>query len=210
MKIDFHTHTRRYSSCSSLTVDELLEAERAAGIEGVVLTDHEQFWPPEEFEGLRRRTEDLVLFNGAEFSVGSLHHVLTILPEPPGSLRDLREPVRFIDRVQRRGGYVIAAHPFRFYPDYDERNQRYSLDGVEVASRGMTRPEEERQARELAEEWDADCFATSDAHSPSPIGSFYTHVEGTPETNGELIEVLRNATPEPVIRRETYDRNRLS
>lgn len=208
MKIDFHTHTRRYSSCSSLTVDELLEEERTAGVDGVVLTDHEQFWPSEEFEELRRETEDLLLFNGAEFSVGSLHHVLTLLPEPAGDLRDLREPTRFIDRVRRRGGYLIAAHPFRFYADYDERNRRYSLDGVEVASRGMTRPEDERSARDLAEDWDADCFASSDAHSRAPIGSFHTRVEGTPATNEELIDVLRTCDPEPVIRRETYENRR--
>jgi predicted metal-dependent phosphoesterase TrpH len=210
MKIDFHTHTSRYSACSSLTANDLLEYEAEAGVEGVVLTEHERFWPEPEFEALQQQHDDLVLFNGTEVRVGSLHHVLTLLPEPNPDLLSIEDPRGFIDRAQTLGGYLIAAHPFRFYDDYDQRNREYRLDGIEVASRGMYRPGEENRARNLARAWDADCFANSDAHSPAPIGAFYCEVDGHPRTEAELLESLRNGGVQPVVRREQFPQNRYS
>jgi len=210
MKIDFHAHTRKYSTCSSLTVDELLKLEFEMGVEGVVLTEHERFWPESQFERLRQRHDDLVLFNGAEVCVGSLHHVLTLLPKPNLDLLSIEDPQTFLDRTRSLGGYLIAAHPFRFYDDYDRRNQSYALDGVEIASRGMYRPEEEERARGLAESWDADCFANSDAHSPMPVGAFYTEIDGHPRTETELLETLRSNRVQPVIKRTRFRKDRYS
>lgn len=204
MRIDFHTHTRKYSACSSLSVDELLSLESEAGVEGVVLTEHEQFWSPREFDRLQQEHDELVLFNGTEVSVGSLHHVLTLLPDPDPDLLSIDDPGTFLERARSLGGYLIAAHPFRFYDDYDRRNQAYSLDGVEIASRGMYRSEEEERARQLAQSWDADCFANSDAHSPSPVGAFYCEIDGYPRTESELLETIRSHGVRPVIRRDQF------
>ncbi len=210
MKIDFHTHTRKFSTCSNLSVDEPLKLESEAGVEGVVLTEHEQFWPEKQFERLQKQYSNLVLFNGAEVSAGSLHHVLTILPEPAPDLLSFDDPQTFVDRVRSIGGYLIAAHPFRFYDDYERRNQSFSLDGVEIASRGMYRPEEEGRARELARTWDAECFSNSDAHSPSPVGAFYCEVDDDPRTERELLDTLRSNHVRPIIKRTQFRRDRYS
>lgn len=204
MKIDFHAHTNRFSICSSVSPNTLLEDHREEGLDGVVLTEHNEFWPIDEVETLRDAFPELKIFNGAEITVDSLHHVITLLPEPDNDITDISKPETFIREVNHRNGFMIAAHPFRFHSNYDERNEDYPLDGVEVASRGMYGPTEEKRARNLAEDWEAYCFASSDAHSLSPIGAFYTVLEGEPRNERELIELIRKNGSTPVINRDDY------
>ena len=40
MLIDMHAHSSAISHCCRATVEEILEADRAVGIDGIVLTNH--------------------------------------------------------------------------------------------------------------------------------------------------------------------------
>src|SRR5207302_852698 len=50
MKFDLHIHTRRHSPDSVTDPFELLEAATAAGLDGIVITEHDYLWP--ELDGI--------------------------------------------------------------------------------------------------------------------------------------------------------------
>lgn len=197
--IDCHVHTSRFSMCSTVTPEQLVEEAIDSGLDGLVLTEHNSFWPDDDLQYLREQYPEITLLNGAEVDVPSLHHVLTILPEPDRAVVDPASPEDFIQDVHDRGGMAIAAHPFRFYHDYDERNREYPLDGVEIASRNMHDSESLHRARQLAESWGAKMVSNSDAHSLDPIGRFYTTLSDPVTDETELIDSLRNQDVEPEV-----------
>ncbi len=61
MLIDLHAHTRPISWDSDLTPDELVESAKAAGLDGICLTEHDYFWEPAEARALAKRHNFLVL-----------------------------------------------------------------------------------------------------------------------------------------------------
>jgi predicted metal-dependent phosphoesterase TrpH len=199
LKIDMHVHTARFSTCSTISPESAIEEARANGLDGLVFTEHNLFWPPDQLEELRADYPGIELFNGAEIDVPSLHHVLTILPEPDHAVLHPDSPEQFIRDVRKRGGVMIAAHPFRFYRDYDERNRNHSLDGVEIASRNMHDPDLRRRSETLASDWNSWTVANSDAHSPGPIGRFYSVLPEPVSTESDLIRTLREESPRPEV-----------
>ena len=60
------------SDDSFLGVDELIETVRAAGLDGICLTDHDAFWPDEQALELSRRHGFLVL-PGSEINTDAGH-----------------------------------------------------------------------------------------------------------------------------------------
>lgn len=199
MKIDMHVHTNRFSMCSVADPEAVVREAVSRGLDGLVFTEHNTFWPPDALKELRESYPDIKLFNGAEIDVPSLHHVLTILPDPEPEVLDPAGPDRFRELVDERGGVTIAAHPFRFFRDYARRNRDFPLDAVEIASGNMTDPEMRQRSIKLAEDWGSKQVASSDAHSLDPVGQFYTELPGTPETEAELIEVLKSKTVTPKV-----------
>ena len=54
MLIDLHTHTYPLSWDSRLSPDELVERSKAAGLDGIVLSEHDWAWDPDEVAALAR------------------------------------------------------------------------------------------------------------------------------------------------------------
>lgn len=195
--LDGHTHTTRWSGCSTIRPRELLDRAVEVGLDGVVLTEHERFWDPEELEELQTNYSELKIFNGVEWEAGTLHHVLVYLPDPPADGTLPRDPTKLVRDVRARGGFIASAHPYRYYRHYGERNEGISLDGVEVASSNMSEPGKTRKAHELATRWDAVRLASSDAHGLDPVGKFRTRLPREPEDEADLVELLRQGKAEP-------------
>ncbi len=106
--IDLHCHTLPRSTCSQLHPDGLIEAARAAGLDGVCLTEHDRWWPEPDLDALRQRTGFLVL-SGVELTT-DLGHVLAFgLPESATSpvAADLAR------RAEEHGALLFLAHPAR-------------------------------------------------------------------------------------------------
>ena len=66
MKLDLHMHTRRHSPDSVTDPFELLRSATAAGLDGIVITEHDYWWPDEELEELRAAAPELVILAGIE------------------------------------------------------------------------------------------------------------------------------------------------
>ena len=72
MLIDLHTHTHLLSPCSGLSLLELVELSRAAGLDGLCLTEHDAMWSAEDLARVGDSTGFLLL-RGVEVSTAQGH-----------------------------------------------------------------------------------------------------------------------------------------
>ena len=109
MLIDLHAHTYPKSDDSFISVDELVDAARQQGLDGICLTEHDDFWPTDVARELTRRHGILVI-PGAEINTDAGHilvfglHRYKFGMHKPGFLRE---------EADRHGAALIAAHPYR-------------------------------------------------------------------------------------------------
>jgi predicted metal-dependent phosphoesterase TrpH len=107
--IDLHTHSYPKSDDSFMSVDDLVDAAKQGGLDGVCLTEHDAFWTLDETLALSRRHGFLVL-PGVELNTDGGHAVVFGLEE---YVFGLHKPPFLREQVQRCGGIIIAAHPYR-------------------------------------------------------------------------------------------------
>ncbi len=204
--IDLHVHTVLGSSDSSLEPGMLSEAMRRRGLDGLLLTEHDRVVTPVEMEAVRRQTPGLVLA-ATEWST-DLGHILVlgIDRRPAGLYRatDLR------DFVLEQGGFMIAAHPFRYFlQPWHFRHESLPAERRELSTEdaaalplfrlvdaietlnGNTTDEENRLALAVAERLGLPRTGGSDAHAPATLGGWLTTLPHAPQDIHDLIALLR-------------------
>ncbi|NOZ93677.1 MAG: hypothetical protein GXP47_02915 [Acidobacteria bacterium] len=193
-KIDLHVHTGRYSQCAE-TVDPYRIEEHAlrAGLDGVVLTDHDILWAEEELVLLVERSPAVRLFRGIEVSAKGAHLVIIGL-EDAGSLHRGIPVADACNIAHGQAACVILAHPYR---DADPGGLPMDLlDAVEVGSTSFT-PQESTLARGLAKRFGKPQVASSDAHALSRIGWGWTELPDPPSHEGELAAMITSGIGSP-------------
>ena len=107
--IDLHTHSYPHSDDSFMSVNELIDGSKSAGLDGICLTDHDTFWPDDEIRKLSIKHNFLV-FPGCEINTESGHVLVFGLDRYEFGMHR----VEFLRAsVERAGGAMIAAHPYR-------------------------------------------------------------------------------------------------
>src|SRR5690349_10504800 len=96
---DHHLHTSRHSPDSIIKPRVLVDRARANGLDGVVITEHDYQWTPDELADLSAQADGLKVFAGAEISTREGHFLVYGLPDledaPCGiALADLLKVVR--------------------------------------------------------------------------------------------------------------------
>src|SRR5207249_405483 len=107
--IDLHTHTRPLSHDSVLSPDELVDAAKRAGLDGVCLTEHDFFWEHEATADLSRR-HAFPVFPGIEVNTEFGHILVFGLERFVFGMHRLADLVRLVGGA---GGAMVAAHPYR-------------------------------------------------------------------------------------------------
>lgn len=203
--VDLHVHTSFGSLDSGITDRYLLEAAARAGLAGLAITEHTRAWPQERLEELSRDSS-LLLVSGREFAtewghlvvLGLDHHLPTVTSVP-----ELRRT------VLAAGGFMILAHPFRYFPGSanflfgrvrdaaalpPEELARHPVfqhvDEVEVFNFGCTARENET-AQAVARLLGLRGVAGSDAHAVAEVGRCVTILQRPVASEGELIAELR-------------------
>ena len=197
------------SDDSFMSVDELIESARAAGLEGVCLTDHDAFWDDERVRELSRRHDFLVL-PGSEINTDGGHVLAFGLREYEFGMH---KPAHLRQCADREGGVLIGAHPYRRRfleePGRDP-NARSEMLGRAVADpffglceaieslngRGST--EQNRYSSDLSGTLALPSVAGSDAHRPAQMGTAATEFEGRVESLQDLVHLLRQGRCRPV------------
>jgi predicted metal-dependent phosphoesterase TrpH len=199
--IDLHAHTLPLSHDSSLTADELIEAAKAAGLDGICLTEHDFAWDPEEVGRLARRHRFLVL-PGMEVNTEHGHVLAFGLSGYRYGMHRVSELARL---AAQEGAVLLAAHPYRrqipWEPGDDgrwqeaiERALRNPCYGVVVAVEGLNGRGSETENRfslEVAERLGLPIVAGSDAHAREDVGRCATEFTGRIEGLEDLLEALR-------------------
>jgi predicted metal-dependent phosphoesterase TrpH len=196
-KFDHHLHTSRHSPDSVINPLVLIERARAVGLDGVVITDHDYQWAPDELADLAARADGVKVFSGAEVSAREGHFLVYGLPDldeaPCGvALADLLKVVR------RHDAAIVAAHPFRWDQDFAEivAAQGPAFDALELVSNNVT-PETRKKTARLLREHPMGATGSSDGHEPDAIGCYFTEFPGTVETLADFVAALRLRTGRP-------------
>ena len=212
---DLHVHTREGSPDSELAPEVLVEEVRRLRLKGVVLAEHHG-WPHHKFEAFAREQE-IVLIHAQEIST-DMGHIITV---GLGSSRlgggDIRQVRKVVDKV---GGFMIVAHPFRFFfgPRWMPPNLLFQdrrampatpaeaaahpvfalVDGVEVVNGSYGDEAENHFAREVAAHKGLLGTGGSDAHSHHGIASGATLFHGDIRNERDLLDALRAGACTPL------------
>ncbi|HEY2910611.1 MAG TPA: PHP domain-containing protein [Gemmataceae bacterium] len=192
MNFDLHLHTSRHSPDSVTDPFELLDAARKAGLDGVVLTEHDYFWPEDELAELRSAAPDLVVLSGMEVT-GRGGDVLVYGITDPFALPKGIGWGELCREVHRQGGAAVAAHPNRWGQPFERvvRDAGAELDGIEVMSNNMEQ-ELRVQAAELLVKYPHFAqLGNSDSHAPWSVGCCYTEFAAAIRTSADLVAAIR-------------------
>jgi predicted metal-dependent phosphoesterase TrpH len=190
VKLDLHTHTLcSRDSCNQY--DRIVEAVQAAGLDGIAVTDHDEFRGALE---LQKRAPFLVIpaeeikTNAGEIIGLFLHEKIQ-----PGL-----EPMQTIERIREQGGLVYVPHPFDEVRgsrlDRDALHLiRPHIDILEVFNARNALPTFNARALEYAREHGLLAGAGSDAHTYGEYGRAYVEIPpfGTPQ---EFLQSMRQGT----------------
>lgn len=197
MKIDHHLHTSRHSSDSVMDPLELIERAQAIGLDGVVITEHDYQWEPDELADLASRAGRLKIFSGVEVSAREGHFLVYGLPD----LRDAWPGVslsELLSVVDRHNAAIVAAHPFRWEQPFDDIIAQVGpvLHGVEYVSNNITR-ETRAQTDGLLKTLPMPATGSSDAHDASDLGCYYSEFDAPIETMADFVAALRRGAVRP-------------
>ncbi|MSQ12096.1 MAG: hypothetical protein EXR48_05350 [Dehalococcoidia bacterium] len=206
---DLHVHTSKGSGDSALTPEELVAQARRIGLDGVCLAEHDSWMERDEFERFARGS-GIVVVRAQEVTTPQGHVLVFGVDEyQPGrpDLGDLRRA------VQRAGGLMVLAHPFRrmFNPPPDNQNILYGgrpeaypktpaeaakhpafemVDEIEGLNGGNTEQENEF-ALAVVRRLGLKGTGGSDAHAAEQLGRRVTAFQEPVRSAGEFLEALR-------------------
>ena len=217
MLIDLHTHTHPLSHDSLLSADELIEAAKAARLDGVCLTEHDFFWDPTEVAALRKRHNFLVI-PGIEVNTEDGHIVVFGLDRFVYGMHRVHELARL---AQTAGAVMIAAHPYRRQLPFELRHEGDWTQALERAvanpalahvtaietQNGRGTDRENAFSTEVAARLNLPNTGSSDAHERKDIGRAATQLDRKITNLEGLITELRAGRVKPAVLRPTPTRS---
>lgn len=201
--VDMHTHTSHYSSCGHQTIEELVRAAHARGLQAVCVTEHHFRWPDHDLAEIARRlglSDSLTVLGGEEISAiasdGTRQgdYLVFGIAETlgPGDIRDI------IRRVHDQGGIVIAAHPMRHGYNSDKIVYELDLDAIEVYNKNHG-PREQNMAWQCVEATGVLAVGCSDAHRAEHVGMYLTYFSRPVFSVADLIDQVKTRRVRPQL-----------
>jgi len=196
MILDTHVHSKEFSYDSPLPIREAILRGKAAGLDGLCVTDHEHMGMRRLAEQLTRRHDFLVLV-GMEFLTFEGDLLVFGLDTVPDRAMHADE---LVSLVNRQGGCAVSAHPFRDNGRGlgNEIRGLHGLHGLEALN-GSTRPHHNAMASDLAFELGLARLGGSDAHLPERVGLCATRFLEPVRNERDLIRAVRAGLVEPVV-----------
>ena len=209
MLIDLHLHTYPKSDDSFMEADELIEAAKSNGLDGICLTEHDAFWSRDEINALSRKHNFLVL-SGCEINTDAGHLLVFGLEE---YVFGFHKPAFLRTALKQKGALAIAAHPYR--RRFLEEPGRQPEARAEMLRRaggesmfkfchaiesvnGRGTADENCFSQDLGEQLGIKMTGGSDAHKLEQLGTAATHFEHPISGLDDLIQELREGRFEAV------------
>ena len=196
MILDTHVHSKEFSYDSLLPIREAILRGKAAGLDGLCVTDHEHMGMRRLADQLTRRYDFLVLV-GMEFLTFEGDLLVFGLDSVPNRAMHADE---LVSLVNSQGGCAISAHPFRDNGRGmgNEIRGLHGLHGLESVN-GSTRQHHNAMASDLAFELGLARLGGSDAHLPERVGLCATRFSEPVRNERDLIRAVRSGLVEPVV-----------
>lgn len=209
MLIDLHNHTYPKSDDSFMSPDELVDAARLAGLDGVCITEHDDFWSLDHAAELTKRHGILVL-PGAEINTDAGHVLVFGLQRYRFGMH---KPSFLRAEADSLGAVLIAAHPYRRRyledPASDPAVRSEMLDRATAdpdfrmfdaveSFNGRGSSNENLFARDLNQILGLPGVGGSDAHRVHQVGTAATRFQRRINSLDDLIEEVRYGRTEPV------------
>ena len=208
--IDLHTHSYPKSDDSFVGVDDCIDRAKDLGLDGICLTDHDAFWPPDAVQALSRRHDFLVL-PGSEINTDAGHILVFGLER---YVFGLHKPAFLRQSVDRCRGVMVAAHPYRrrFLAEPGREPQARAemleraaadnffllCDAIEgVNGRGL--PAENDFSRDLGAALNLASTGGSDAHRLEQLGTVATRFERPVRGLADLIREIKAGRFRPEV-----------
>jgi predicted metal-dependent phosphoesterase TrpH len=187
LKLDLHVHT--VSSPDAHTkIDDLPEIIRARGLDGIAVTEHDNFDPPDFSE--------VLIVPGVEISSRDGHVLALGVKEriPPGLPAD-----ETIKRIHDQSGIAIIPHP------YDPVSERVKIahlkarpDAVEtINADALSFHISNWLARRDARKFRLPEVGGSDSHIPQSIGDAYTIIDSPNRDVKVVLEAIKAGKVHP-------------
>ena len=205
---DLHVHTVHGSSDSSLTPEQLIEEARRIGLDGVCLTEHGGGWDPADLERYFKGS-GLTVIRALEVETDMGHVLVFGLHRYVDGMHKVGELRKAVNKA---GGFMVSAHPFRNmfnrppynvnlifdgadgYPETPQEAANHPLfqivDDVEVANGGNT-DRENGFSLDVADHLGLGGTTGSDVHSTQGLGKCVTIFDGDVKSEADLIEALK-------------------
>ncbi len=185
-----------------MTLAELVVGAKAAGLDGICVTDHDRFMDP-EVAGEMTTESGLLVVPGCEVTTEEGHLLVFGLTK---YVFGMHSTVFLRSMVDETGGAMVAAHPYRraYRPGNPRGTESYidllqnarhnpmfdAADAVEVLNgRGST--EENTFSSDLAAELRMRGTGSSDAHTVGDLGTFATEFDRPIAGLADLVHELR-------------------
>lgn len=204
MIIDLHVHTCHGSDDSYITIPDLAERAKKAGIDAVCITDHDWFWKPETVEQWCRE-HDFLILAGVEMNTDDGHMLVFGLNHFKFKMYRTEYLRQEVDKV---GGVMIYAHPHRRNLRGDEeveadveRVSKYQVfDYVDIIEthNGRSTERQNRFSLELCRKLGLKAAGGSDAHQLTDIPSSATEFDAEITCVDDLIGELKAGRFRPV------------
>lgn len=190
-------HTQRYSNCAEFLVpEELGRGMLQAGLDGLVITEHDARWMPEEIARLQQRLPLQRFYFGIEITASDGHLLAIGVPNHFTWVRG-----ESVDEIATRIGAVdgcaIWVHPFQEPCRWNAPSTR--VHAIEVFS-NITLGKRSARARELARQLGVPSVAGSDAHSLDHLGAAWVEFDALPSNEQELAQWIRSGIGRPHCR----------
>lgn len=225
-RVDTHLHTR-FSECSSVTVDFLVERGREAGTHAICCTDHHSLMATHH---LKRELPDRLVIPAIEVDTHEGDVLvysedmgyLESLIEFDGTVRDLRRDdstclVWAHPCVSQRVSLVGADFSDASRVAADPNLARVAdvlphVDGLEIYNgqmlslfiEGMLQPAYFRNLIYVAERFGVACTGGSDAHEPENWGTVWTNFPQPLGTVRDFVRAIRERRVRPEYDRRVY------
>lgn len=200
--IDLHSHSYPKSDDSFVSVDELIEQAKSSGLDGICLTEHDEFWDRDAVRDLCRR-HDFTVLPGSEINTDAGHILVFGLDR---YVFGLHKPGFLRRTVNKHGGVMIAAHPYRrrylsepgLASDTRAEMLQRALeediflmcDAIEGYN-GRGREDENEFSMDLSSVFGLRATAGSDAHRAEQMGTFATRFDRRVRNLEELIAEIK-------------------
>ncbi len=191
--VDLHMHTDHSSDCATPAAT-LLEAARAAGLDKIAITDHNEVSGAHEARALAQELDGIEVIVAEEVKTADQGEVIGLFIEEkiPKGLT-LQETIA---AIRAQGGLVYVPHPFdrmHSVPDYENLLAVVEdVDAIEVFNPRVAFSAFNEEAARFAEKYRIVAGAGSDSHVAAGLGSVKIRMRDFdgPE---EFLESLRDA-----------------